>query len=118
MQKRITIDDMRLTLEVLKRFEKSFNRHPETAKALHEAAAIIEGELELERNADQEAHAEVMLILERGREIPLAEWARKNGINPANARQRALRGNLPAHKVGNVWLINELTPPGTNKGEG
>ncbi len=63
---------------------------------------------EKEHEADQLAHSEVTLELEQGRDIPLAEWARINGVDPANARQRAIRGTLPARKVGNIWMINEF----------
>lgn len=42
--------------------------------------------------------------------ISLADWARKNGIDPSNARQKVLRGNLPAQKIGRDWLIDEDTP--------
>lgn len=39
--------------------------------------------------------------------IPLKDWAIKNGIKPDTARQKALRGKLPAKKVGREWLIEE-----------
>ena len=42
--------------------------------------------------------------------IPLKQWAERVGINPASARQKAGRGNLPAVKVGRDWLIEESTP--------
>lgn len=42
--------------------------------------------------------------------IPLKQWAERVGINPASARQKAGRGNLPAIKVGRDWLIEESTP--------
>lgn len=41
--------------------------------------------------------------------IPLKDWATKNGITPDTARQKALRGNLPAQKIGREWLIEEDT---------
>lgn len=45
---------------------------------------------------------------EKGKEILLAEWARKNGITPDTARQKALRGGFKtARKSGRDWLINE-----------
>lgn len=73
---------------------------------IQEAEEDLSAETEWER--EQEMHSEVTLEMELGREIPLAEWARNNNINPDNARQKALRGTLKtAHKVGNVWLINE-----------
>ena len=40
--------------------------------------------------------------------ITLKEWAEKNGIDPATARQRALRGAFQtAEKMGNIWIIRE-----------
>ena len=41
--------------------------------------------------------------------ISLKDWAIKNGITPDTARQKALRGNLPAQKIGREWLIEEDT---------
>lgn len=43
--------------------------------------------------------------------ISLAEYAQLNGIDPATARQRALRGSYQtARKIGRNWVIdkNEL----------
>lgn len=58
--------------------------------------------------SDEEAHAQVTLEMEQGRDISLVEWAERNGIDPGTARQKALRGALKtAHKVGRNWLINE-----------
>lgn len=43
-----------------------------------------------------------------GKEIALAEWARKNGIDPSTARHKALKGQFEtARKVGRDWLIKE-----------
>lgn len=43
-----------------------------------------------------------------GKEIALAEWAKKNGIDPSTARHKALKGNFKtARKVGRDWVINE-----------
>lgn len=40
--------------------------------------------------------------------ISLAEWAKKNGIDPATARQRAGRGAFEtARKIGRNWVIDE-----------
>ena len=39
--------------------------------------------------------------------IPLKEWAVSIGMNPANARQKAIRGTLPAVKMGRDWFIEE-----------
>ena len=38
----------------------------------------------------------------------LKEWAIAHGIDPATARQRALRGSFEtAEKIGNIWVIRE-----------
>lgn len=43
-----------------------------------------------------------------GRLISLVEWATKNGIDPATARQRAGRGSFEtAQKIGRNWVIDE-----------
>lgn len=39
--------------------------------------------------------------------IPLKEWAERENINPATARQKALRGTIPAVKMGRDWFIEE-----------
>lgn len=39
--------------------------------------------------------------------IPLKEWAERENINPATARQKALRGTIPAVKMGRDWFIDE-----------
>lgn len=40
--------------------------------------------------------------------ITLADWARREGIDPATARQKALRGGFEtAVKIGRDWLIDE-----------
>ena len=45
------------------------------------------------------------------KQTTLAEWARQNGIDPSNARHRALDGKLKtAVKVGGTWLINDDEP--------
>lgn len=46
--------------------------------------------------------------LGHGELISLGEWAKKNGIDPATARQRANRGAFEtAKKIGNIWVIDE-----------
>ena len=46
-----------------------------------------------------------------GKTIPLPEWARRHGMHPDNARQKALRGGFAtAERVGTVWLIDEDEP--------
>lgn len=48
--------------------------------------------------------------------IPLSEWARRAGIKPATARQKALRGGyVTVVKVGNSWLIDEEEKPIDNR---
>lgn len=38
--------------------------------------------------------------------ITLTEWAERHGIDPATARQRALRGAFEtAEKLGRIWVI-------------
>ena len=40
--------------------------------------------------------------------ITLTEWAKRHGIDPATARQRALRGAFEtAEKMGRDWIIKE-----------
>lgn len=106
-QNMITDKDMETTLKVLKRYAKNFEWHKETSDILKEASKIIEREREFK--LDEASHCEMTIEMEQGRDIPLAEWARIHNVDPVNARQRALRGTLPAHKVGNTWMINEHT---------
>ena len=42
--------------------------------------------------------------------ISLPEWAKLVGIDPATARQKALRGTIPAFKIGRNWVIDKNTP--------
>lgn len=43
--------------------------------------------------------------------ITLKEWAERHGIDPATARQRALRGAFQtARKIGNLWIIDKDEP--------
>lgn len=43
--------------------------------------------------------------------IPLKDWALRNGISPATARQKAGRGAFStARKVGRDWMISEAEP--------
>ena len=39
--------------------------------------------------------------------LPLKEYAEKIGKTPDTVRQKILRGNLPAIKIGNQWMIKE-----------
>ena len=42
--------------------------------------------------------------------ITLKEYASRIGKDPVVVRQKILRGNLPAQKIGRDWLIEEDTP--------
>lgn len=42
--------------------------------------------------------------------IIIKEYARINGVDPANIRQKISRGTLEAKKIGNEWLIDKDTP--------
>lgn len=42
--------------------------------------------------------------------ISIAEYAEQHGKHPDNIRQRILRGNLPAVKIGRNWVIDSDTP--------
>ncbi len=39
--------------------------------------------------------------------ISLKQWAEREGINPATARQKALRGAIPVEKIGRDWYIDD-----------
>ena len=39
--------------------------------------------------------------------IPLIQWAMQVGIQPATARQKAIRGSIPAIKMGRDWFISD-----------
>ena len=47
--------------------------------------------------------------------IPLKQWAERQGINPATARQKYMRGKLPAQKIGRDLFIEEDTPNTDNR---
>lgn len=70
--------------------------------------ALISGNKE-DRKADVEALRRVHMNATRMDDyISLGEWARLNGIDPATARQRALRGVFDtAKKIGGVWIIDK-----------
>ena len=43
--------------------------------------------------------------------VSLGEWARAHGIDPATARQRAIRGSFEtARKIGRNWTIDPNEP--------
>ena len=39
--------------------------------------------------------------------IPVADWAKNNGINLQSATNKAIRGTIPAFRVRGHWMINE-----------
>lgn len=42
--------------------------------------------------------------------VTIREYAKIHGVNPANVRQKILRGTLEAERLGNEWLIDKNTP--------
>jgi hypothetical protein len=42
--------------------------------------------------------------------ITLAEYAKMHGKDPSSVRQKILRGNLQAIKMGRNWMIKKDTP--------
>ena len=113
------MNNYEITLKVLKNIKqitpvceesdtsRSAEDFRETHKALDKIMKLVESEME--RQLDQEAHSEVTLEMEMGKDIPLREWARNNKLDESYARQKARRGSLKtAHKIGRDWFINEL----------
>ena len=50
-------------------------------------------------------------IMEARMKITLKEWAIRHGIDPATARQKALRGGFKtAEKAGRDWMIDADEP--------
>lgn len=41
--------------------------------------------------------------------MPLKEWAEREGLEPATVRQKILRGQLDAVKIGRDWWIRKET---------
>ena len=39
--------------------------------------------------------------------IPVADWAKNNGINLQSATNKAIRGTIPAFRVRGHWTIND-----------
>lgn len=39
--------------------------------------------------------------------IPVADWAKKNGINLQSATNKAIRGTIPAFRIRGHWMINK-----------
>lgn len=105
---KIGAEDLRITVEVLNFYatHNHFGFSESEVEAIKEVTSIMASEYE--HGLEQEAHSEVTIEEEEGREIPLAEWARRNGITPDSARQKALRGGFEtARKSGRDWLISE-----------
>lgn len=50
--------------------------------------------------------------------ISLKQWAERVGIDPATARQKAIRGAIPAYKIGREWLIDENEPNTDHRANG
>jgi len=42
--------------------------------------------------------------------ISLAEYAKLHNVHPDNVRQKILRGNLQAIKIGRNWIIDKKQP--------
>ncbi len=105
---KIGAEELRITVEVLNFYasHNHFGFSESEVEAIKEASSIMASEYEHE--LDQEAHSEVTIEMEEGREISLTEWARRNGIDPSTARHKALKGGFKtARKVGRDWMINE-----------
>lgn len=89
----------------------------DTIRSIEKVMRLVESEAEYQ--ADQEAHSEVTIEMEQGKDIPLREWAAKHGLDESYARQKARRGSLKtAHKVGRDWFISELEPNTDNRRRG
>lgn len=66
-------------------------------------------ESKMERLEDQEVDSEITIEMESGKDIPIREWARNNGLDESYARQKARRGMLTtAHKIGRDWFVSNL----------
>ena len=66
---------------------------------------MLEGEIA----AYQGAIEIVEKKIQRGRDIPLIEWAHRHGLDESSVRQKARRGSFEtAHKQGRDWFISEL----------
>lgn len=126
--KQTTVEDFDKAIEMLLSFQKIYNDiymsgNDQTSKAalnfkdsadtLAHAAGILESEKM--HYEDQEMHSQITLEEETGGRfvigsdtIPLAEWAKNNGLDESYARQKARRGSLKtARKIGRDWFVNE-----------
>ena len=43
--------------------------------------------------------------------IPVADWAKNNGINLQSATNKAIRGTIPAFRVSGHWMIDGEARP-------
>ncbi|MCI5872159.1 MAG: hypothetical protein PUJ55_10630 [Clostridiales bacterium] len=115
----IGTNELRIAVEVLKYYNENsrlFGFDNDELDALAKTEKIMKRELNWQD--DQEAHSEVTIEMELGREISLAEWARIHKIDESTARQKARRGGFKtARKVGRDWLIMETeeNPDGRRK---
>jgi hypothetical protein len=50
------------------------------------------------------------IIGDRMELINLKEYAKIHGVKPATVRQKILRGNLKAKKIGRDWVISKSEP--------
>ena len=107
------LKDYEVTVEVLKdrlEFYQGFD-HPEYYQQEIDGykMALWDMTHALEELREQIVHSEITIEMEQGADIPLGEWARKNGLDESYARKKARRGSLKtAHKVGRDWFINEF----------
>lgn len=104
----LTSADYESCLKVLESIKKIYiDWVPDNVKCLEDAYSLVT--FEYSRDTDQEVHSQVTLEMETGRDIPLTEWALKNGIDASYARAKARRGGyLTAKKIGRDWFISEL----------
>lgn len=106
----IRANEIKICVDVLTHYTencKLFGFQESEVNSMREALSIMRGELSHEE--EQLAHSEVTIEMEQGKDIPLAEWARKWGLDESYARQKARRGSLrTAHKIGRDWFISEL----------
>lgn len=100
----LTSADYESCLKVLESIKKIYiDWVPDNVKCLEDAYSLVT--FEYSRDTDQEVHSQVTLEMETGRDIPLTEWAFKNGIDASYARAKARRGGyLTAKKSGVTGL--------------
>lgn len=72
------------------------------------AQQFISRNIDSAPDVPQDVRARIMEALGSAnphRLVSLSEYAEMHGKNPANIRQRIIRGNLPAVKSASTWLI-------------